>query len=65
MHILQHVMASEGADSNCRWDQPMDIPLGAEAAKVGVGQWRPGLDFGQFSELTVQQYYSNGKAETQ
>ncbi|CAK0782425.1 hypothetical protein CVIRNUC_005681 [Coccomyxa viridis] len=47
-----------------RWDQPMEIPSGAEAAKVGVGQWRPGLDFGQFSELTVQQYYSNGNVKT-
>ena len=42
----------------------MEIPSGAEAAKVGVGQWRPGLDFGQFSELTVQQYYSNGNVKT-
>ena len=65
MRIFWHVMAAEGADGTCRWDQPMDIPLGVEAAKVGVGQWRPGLDFGQFSELTVQQYYTNGKTDTQ
>lgn len=45
----------------CRWDQAMDVPPGIAASEVGVGQWRPGLDFGQFSELTVQHYYRNGE----
>ena len=39
----------------------MDVPPGMPASEVGVGQWRPGLDFGQFSELTVQHYYRNGE----
>ena len=65
MHTFQHAVNADGADSNRRWDQPMDIPSGAEATKVGVGQWQPGLDFGQFSELTVKQYYSNGNVKTQ
>jgi len=38
----------------------MDVPAGVASSKVGVGQWQPGLDFGQFSELTVQKYYRNG-----
>ena len=63
-HTFWHVIEADGAVSTRRWDQPMDIPAGAEAAKVGVGQWLPGLDFGQFSELTVKQYYSNGKGKT-
>jgi hypothetical protein len=41
----------------------MDLPEGADAARVGVGQWRPGLNFGQFSELTIRNYYGvNGSA---
>ncbi|CAL5228686.1 g11861 [Coccomyxa viridis] len=44
-----------------RWDQPMDLPPGTASSQMGVGQWQPGLDFGQFSELTVQHYYRNGK----
>ena len=42
----------------------MDLPSGMEHMKVGVGQWRPGLDFGQFSELTVQHYYTDSKGVT-
>ena len=38
----------------------MDVPVGLDPSKVGVGQWRPGLDFGQFSALTVKRYYRNG-----
>ncbi|BDA45318.1 hypothetical protein COCOBI_07-1050 [Coccomyxa sp. Obi] len=46
-----------------RWDEAMELPEGAQAAEVGVGQYRPGLNFGQFSELTVKQYYhTNGRA---
>lgn len=46
-----------------RWDEPMELPEGAEAAEVGVGQYRPGLNFGQFSELTVKRYYhTKGRA---
>ena len=40
----------------------MDLPSGLGSAEVGVGQWRPGLDFGQLSELTVQNYYKKGRA---
>ncbi len=42
----------------------MELPEGVQAAEVGVGQYRPGLNFGQFSELTVKHYYhTNGRAE--
>lgn len=41
----------------------MELPREADAAQVGVGQWRPGLNFGQFSELTLKRYYHmNGTA---
>ncbi len=39
----------------------MELPQGAQAAELGVGQFRPGLNFGQFSELTLKHYYqTNG-----
>lgn len=38
-----------------RWDTPMASPL--EGADVGVGAWRPGLDFGAFTNATLEQYY--------
>eukprot|EP00887_Chlorella_sp_A99_P004815 scaffold4.g4815.t1 len=41
-----------------RWDQAMALPEGADAAAAGVGQWRPGISFGEFSERTFQAYYS-------
>ena len=36
----------------------MDIPEGAEASLVGIGQWREGITFGKFSELTVRKHHS-------
>lgn len=42
-----------------RWDEAMEIPAGADPSCAGVGQWRPGLTFGQFSERTVAGYYAN------
>ena len=30
---------------------------GVTEAEVAVGQWRPGQDFGRFSEETFKQYY--------
>ena len=39
----------------------MALPEGAQAEELGVGRFRPGLNFGQFSELTVKHYYqANG-----
>ncbi len=35
----------------------MDVPAGADASSVGVGQWVPGLTFGEFAERTVGNYY--------
>ncbi|EFN54659.1 hypothetical protein CHLNCDRAFT_135248 [Chlorella variabilis] len=40
-----------------KWDYSMDAPAGARPEDVGIGQWRPGLDFGGFSELTFNAYY--------
>ncbi|KAL4853898.1 hypothetical protein ACK3TF_005139 [Chlorella vulgaris] len=40
-----------------RWDCPVDLPAGARLEDVGIGQWRPGLDFGSFSTLTFESYY--------
>lgn len=40
-----------------RWDCPVDPPAGASPRDIGVGCWRPGLDFGAFSELTFDAYY--------
>ena len=38
----------------------MEVPSGCgKAEDIGVGQWKPGLNFGQFTELTLQQYYQN------
>ena len=35
----------------------MDAPSGADLAKVGIGQWSPGITFGEFSERTIQKYH--------
>ena len=43
-----------------RWDAVMALPAGASGADVGVGQWAPGITFGEFTERTVQQYYGTG-----
>lgn len=40
-----------------RWDELMALPEDADAARVGIGQWRPGMNFGEFAESTMQQYY--------
>lgn len=40
-----------------RWDSPMDPPPGVDLETIGVGQWVPGLTFGEFSSRTIQQYY--------
>ncbi|KAK9901379.1 hypothetical protein WJX75_009476 [Coccomyxa subellipsoidea] len=47
-----------------RWDEAMALPGGAQASEMGVGRFRPGLNFGQFSELTVKHYYqANGGSD--
>lgn len=35
----------------------MEPPPGVDASKVGVGQWAPGLTFGEFSRRTFDKYY--------
>ena len=41
-----------------RWDEVMDMPEGGlPQAKIGVGQWLPGITFGDFAERTVAGYY--------
>ena len=36
----------------------MDMPEGGlPQPQVGVGQWQPGISFGDFAERTVQHYY--------
>ncbi len=44
--------------ANIRWDEVMDMPEGGlPQAKIGVGQWLPGVTFGDFAERTVAGYY--------
>lgn len=42
----------------CRWDERMDAPAGAEPESIGIGQWKEGITFGEFTELTVKKYHS-------
>lgn len=35
------------------WDCPLEPPAGVSPADVGIGQWQPGLSFGETSELTM------------
>ncbi len=43
---------------NIRWDEVMDMPEGGlPQAKIGVGQWLPGITFVDFAERTVAGYY--------
>lgn len=44
--------------SACRWDEAMGVPEGTNPGRIGIGQWRQGINFGEFSELTIQKYYS-------
>lgn len=41
-----------------RWDAALDAPAGADPARVGIGAWRPGQTFGQFTERTFDGYYA-------
>lgn len=59
-----HPGQAEEEDLPCRCDEPMDPPLGADAASVGIGQWKRGINFGEFSDLTVKRNFS-GKAPTE
>lgn len=43
-----------------RWDAPLDAPAGADPQQVGIGAWRPGQTFGEFSERTFDAYYAPG-----
>lgn len=36
---------------------PLDAPTGVAPEAVGIGQWRPGQTFGEFSERTFDAYY--------
>lgn len=40
-----------------RWDVVMDAPPGVDASKIGVGQWQPGVTFGEFSGRTLAAYH--------
>ena len=40
------------------WDCPMHMPDWAIAEQVAVGQWAPGLTFGEFSERTLAANYT-------
>lgn len=35
----------------------MSLPPGMEEQDVGIGQWKPGMSFGEFSEATMSKYY--------
>lgn len=41
-----------------RWDEPMTLPGGLSSHDdIGVGQWRPGMTFGEFAEATIAHNY--------
>eukprot|EP00958_Prasinococcus_capsulatus_P020689 scaffold2738_cov366-Prasinococcus_capsulatus_cf.AAC.3 len=44
-----------------QWDCPMDVPEGTSAEDVRVGQWEPGIDFGEFTRRTLQKNYHSEK----
>jgi len=35
----------------------MEPPAGSDSDAIGIGQWRPGMSFGEFSEATMAKYY--------
>ena len=55
------IAPSRWCHSNCfatsRWDEPMEPPAGTDTETVGIGQWRAGMTFGEFSEATMAKYY--------
>jgi hypothetical protein len=56
---LRHgVMLTTAHGCVCRWDSPMEAPPGVDPSKIGVGQWVPGVSFGEFSRRTFDKYYS-------
>lgn len=42
-----------------KWDIRMDIPSGVDPKEVGVGQWKRGQTFGEFTKKTLENYYSS------
>ncbi|KAI7841449.1 hypothetical protein COHA_004844 [Chlorella ohadii] len=44
------------------WDCPLEPPVGVSPADVGIGQWQPGLSFGETSERTMDEYYKAASA---
>ena len=43
------------------WDCPLEPPVGVSPADVGIGQWQPGLSFGETSERTMDECERLGK----
>jgi isopenicillin N synthase-like dioxygenase len=41
-----------------RWDEPMEPPGGCSSSSIGVGQWKPGMTFGDFAEATIAHNYA-------
>lgn len=39
----------------------MNPPPGIDAQDAGIGQWKPGMSFGEFSEATMARYYGMNK----
>ena len=52
-----HDVMPMSASAGPRWDEPMEPPAGSDPDAVGIGQWRPGMTFGEFSEATMAKYY--------
>eukprot|EP01122_Echinamoeba_exundans_P006717 TRINITY_DN1945_c0_g2_i1.p2 TRINITY_DN1945_c0_g2~~TRINITY_DN1945_c0_g2_i1.p2 ORF type:complete len:203 (+),score=42.85 TRINITY_DN1945_c0_g2_i1:725-1333(+) len=40
-------------------DLPMEPPAGISPDAVAVGQWKPGMSYGQFSKITIEYYYAD------
>ncbi|GAX83909.1 hypothetical protein CEUSTIGMA_g11333.t1 [Chlamydomonas eustigma] len=37
--------------------EPLDVPEGMSQESLTVGQWKPGMTFGEFAEVTIKTYY--------
>ena len=35
----------------------MEPPEGSDSDAIGIGQWRPGMSFGDFTEATISKFY--------
>ena len=41
------------------FEQPIS-DAGSTVGEVSVGQWKPGMSFGEFADATLHEYYAGG-----